>query len=64
MIAIYDSICQVSCTSARVTVLSKENKVRPFDLEPFCVFTFFIIIAVEVEAEYSALYARINKLEA
>lgn len=44
MIAICDSICQVSCTSARVTVLSKENKVRPFDLEPLCVFTFFFFL--------------------
>lgn len=35
---------------------------QPFDLEPFSVFLF--LIAVQVEADYSALYARINKLEA
>lgn len=56
MIAICDSICQVSCTSARVTVLSKENKVRPFDLEPLCVFTFFFFFLLPLKLKRNTVH--------
>lgn len=46
-------------------LLSEENKVQPFDPEPFpCMFIIFFFIAGKVVADDSALHAGIIKLEA